>query len=281
YWLGRARLAAGDELPAADAFREVLELDPFSYYGMLAARRLGTSLGALTLPEPPEISPNLARRVEYGLARVDILREIGLTEEADLELAWLRHDFADQPEALYPIAEYLLGSSTPMAGALLAREIEAIRGTWDDRLLRIAYPFPHRETIMREAERQGLKPFEVAGLIRQESFFNPNAVSAAGAVGLMQVMPETATGLARRLGISGFRSSMLRDPTINMRLGALYLADQMKRWDGRLSDVLGAYNAGPNRVVRWRTFPEHGDDEIYIERIPIAETRDYVKRVKL
>ncbi len=281
YWLGRAHLAAADEPNARTAFREALELDPFSYYGMLAAERLGSTIAELPLPDPPDLEPESARQVEYGLSRVDILREIGLPMEADLELSRLRDEFAEYPPALYPVAEYLLGGSAPMSGALLARDIERATGSWDDRLLRIVYPFPHREIIMTEAERRGLIPFEVAGLIRQESFFNPNAVSAAGAIGLMQVMPQTGAGLARRTGINGFNSSMLRDPSINMRLGSLYLADQMDRWNGRLSDVLSAYNAGPNRVARWRTFPEHADDEIYIERIPIAETRDYVKRVKL
>jgi soluble lytic murein transglycosylase len=125
-----------------------------------------------------------------------------------------------------------------------------------------------------------LDPYVVAGLIRQESLFNPVAVSPAGAIGLMQVMPATGRSLAQRVGIGTFNPEMLKQPETNVRLGTLFLADQMRRWNGHEPDVFAAYNAGPNRVVRWRQFPEHADEDLYAERIPFAETRDYVKKLR-
>jgi soluble lytic murein transglycosylase len=281
YWLGRAQLAAGSSADARERFQEVFELDPISYYGMLAARRLGTTIGAIELAEPPAVEDRTAATIEFAFFRIDLLREVGLVEESDLELGRLQEVLAGDQAALYSVAEALSRHGQPVAGALLGRRIQQTRGVWDDRLLAIVYQFPFEELVVREARRQGLDPFAVAGLIRQESLFNPTAVSPAGAIGLMQVMPGTAAGLARRAGISNFQPTMLRDPSVNLRVGTMYLADQMTRWGGRLSDVYGSYNAGPNRVVRWRQLPEHRDDEIYIERIPIAETRDYVKRVTL
>jgi len=281
YWRGRAHLLQGETTAAEARFREVLETDPFSYYGMLAADRLGTSLRTVPLPESPPVDPGATRSLEHVFYRIDVLRELGLVEEGDFEMARLQAQVGDDHGTLYTLAEGMSERGQPIAGALLGRRVHQQRGQWDDRLLRIVYQFPFQELVMREARRNRLDPFAVAGLIRQESFFNPTAVSPAGAVGLMQVMPQTASGLARGAGISGFQASMLRDPDINVRLGTLFLANQMTRWNGRLSDVYAAYNAGPNRVVRWRQLPEHRDDEVYVERIPIAETRDYVKRVRL
>jgi soluble lytic murein transglycosylase len=281
YWLGRAQLALGDQAEAEERFREVLRLDPFSYYGMLAAERVGASLRTVRLPEPPALDPRAAEAIEYAFFRLDVLRDAGLTDEAELELGRLQESMAENHAALYYVAEAMSRHGQPIAGALLGRRIQQARGVWDDRLLRIVFQFPYRELVVRESRRQGLDPYAVAGLIRQESFFNPVAVSPAGAVGLMQVMPQTAAGLARRGGITNYQAGLLRNPDTNVRLGTLFLADQMNRWGGRLSDVYGAYNAGPTRVARWRQFAEHRDDEIYVERIPIAETRDYVKRVRL
>lgn len=281
YWMGRVNDAMGMSAEARARYREVFEMHPFSYYGMLSARRLGMTLADVPVGDPPPVGPHVEAAIETAFFRMDVLREVGLATEAGLELARLQEIVEDDAGALYAIAEAMSEHGEPVAGALLGRRIQDASGDWDDRLLRIVFQFPYQDLVVREATRNGLDPYAVAGLIRQESFFNPVAESAAGAVGLMQVMPSTATGLARRAGVSGFNARMLRDPATNLRLGSLYLADQMARWNGRLSDVLGAYNGGPTRVARWSSFPEHADDEIYIERIPIAETRDYVKRVTL
>jgi soluble lytic murein transglycosylase len=110
--------------------------------------------------------------------------------------------------------------------------------------------------------------------------FNAGAVSPAGAIGLMQVMPATGRILARAVGVRRFDPEMLERPDVNVHLGMKYLADQLRTWNGRVVPVLAAYNAGPARVQRWREFPEWGRDELFAERIPYQETRDYVKIVQ-
>ncbi len=280
YWMGRAHLLAGNRDAARDAFEETLRIDPFSYYGGLAAERLGGSLGQIPLAPAPPVAGGAEDDVELAMLRMDLLREMEMNEAAAFEMSLLRSRAQGSTEALYRVAEGMIERGQPIAGALLGREIHRERGEWDERLLRIVFQYPYRDLIEREARRTGLDPFMIAGLIRQESLFNPIAVSPVGAVGLMQVMPATARGLAQRAGIRSFQTSMLRDPETNVRLGTLFLADQMRRWSGNRNDVFAAYNAGPNRVVRWRTFAERADEDVYVERIPIAETRDYVKKVR-
>lgn len=104
--------------------------------------------------------------------------------------------------------------------------------------------------------------------------------SPVGAVGLMQIMPRTGEELARKAGLTGFDPSILQRPEINLHLGMLYIAELMQRFGNRLPSVLAAYNAGPHRVARWRQYPEYQDEELFAERIPFEETRDYVKVVQ-
>jgi soluble lytic murein transglycosylase len=96
----------------------------------------------------------------------------------------------------------------------------------------------------------------------------------------MQVLPSTGRALARKDGVSPFQTAQLYQPGTNVRLGTLYFADLLSRYDGRISYVLAAYNAGPSRVARWREMPEAGDPDLFAERIPFRETRDYVKVVQ-
>lgn len=280
YWAGRASAAAGDAEEARRRYSEARAADPVSYYGARAAERLGETVRLGGLPAAPVAGAGARAEVEDAFFRMGVLRELGMEEETGFELARLRERLAGDLPALYLVAEGMVPLGRPVAAALLGREIQQRRGAWDERLLRIVYPYPYRELVEAEARRRGVDPFLAAGLIRQESWFNPVAVSPAGAVGLMQVMPETGRMLARREGIAGFEPGMLRDPRTNVRLGMRFLADQLRRYP-TLTDAFAAYNAGPGRVARWRSFPEHRDEDLFVERIPFQETRDYVKKVRL
>jgi soluble lytic murein transglycosylase len=277
YWAGRA---AADPEEGRRFFREARAADPVSFHAARAAERLGEPLTLAGLPAPPEPDPRVRADVEAAFFRMDLLRELGLEAEAAFELARLRERHAGDPVALYLVAEGMIPRGQPVAAAILGQEIRKARGAWDRRLLRIAYQFPYRELVEREAERNGLDPYVVAGLIRQESWFNPRAVSPVGAIGLMQVMPETGRGLARGAGVQGFEPSMLHRPEVNVRLGTRFLAAQLRRYRTR-TEAFAAYNAGPGRVARWRAFPEYRDEDLFVERIPFEETRNYVKKVRL
>ncbi|MCH7775225.1 MAG: lytic transglycosylase domain-containing protein, partial [Gemmatimonadetes bacterium] len=123
-----------------------------------------------------------------------------------------------------------------------------------------------------------LDPFLLAALVRQESAFDADATSRAGARGLMQLMPATARGLARQLGVD-WDNAFLGIADANVHLGAAHLAQMLRQYGGEIVPALAAYNAGGSRVRRWLRFPEAraGDWFLFIERIPFAETRGYVQ----
>jgi soluble lytic murein transglycosylase len=277
YWAGRMAASAGDSAKAGRHLRAALAAEPFSAYGVWAASRLGVPVAAQGLPPGPQTPAEVRAEAQAGVLRVAILTELGLEEAAAFEMERVKARVSSSPGGLYAVADALLSEGRTMQGALLGREIFRAEGQWNDRLLRIVYPFPFRSIVEAEAARHGLEAALVAGLIRQESLWNPTAVSSAGAIGLMQLMPATATSLASRQGIPRFMTSMLRDPATNVRLGCAYLAEQMRLRNGRLVDVFAAYNAGPSRLARWRELPEYAEEDLFAERIPFAETRDYVK----
>ncbi len=143
----------------------------------------------------------------------------------------------------------------------------------------ILFPEPYWSTIESESAKNGLDPFMVASLIRQESEFNPTVVSYANAWGLMQLLPRVGAELARKDGIRHFDHNELLNPTVNIRLGTQYLRQTLNKFDNQPEYAFAAYNAGDDRVVDWRSgAPFHGIDE-FVESIPFTETREYVQGI--
>jgi soluble lytic murein transglycosylase len=144
---------------------------------------------------------------------------------------------------------------------------------------RILFPEPYWETIKAESAKNSLDPYLVASLIRQESEFNPSAVSPASAYGLMQLLPSVGKSLAREEGMSGFQTFQLLDPATNIRLGTRYLRKTLDHFGGVTEYALAAYNAGDSRVTDWQSAgPYQGIDE-FVESIPFTETREYVQAI--
>lgn len=280
YWWAIALEAAGAPDSARLVLAEVRRTDPFSYYGLRAGERLGAGLWDFEASTVAAASAELRAQIVARLDVVDVLRGAGLAESAAFEAARIVDAFSGTDGALYALGEGYHARDQTFDGIRIGRELLRREGAWNRSLLELVYPFPYRSLVLREAAANGLDPFLVAGLIRQESMFNTNARSPAGAVGLMQVMPRTGTSVARVVGINAFQPSRLTDPGINLRIGSRYLADQIRSHNGRLVDAIAAYNAGSQRVTRWKAFPEYRDPELFIERIPFQETRDYVKVVQ-
>ncbi|HKZ00971.1 MAG TPA: lytic transglycosylase domain-containing protein, partial [Pyrinomonadaceae bacterium] len=150
---------------------------------------------------------------------------------------------------------------------------ELTREEWD-----VFYPLSYWSIIVGESRARKLDPFQVAGLIRQETIFNSRARSSANAYGLMQVLVPTARLTAKRYGFdTAITAERLFEPRLNIQLGTAYLRDQIDRF-GRIEYVAAAYNAGPIRVVRWRESLPADIDE-WVEAIPFRETRLYVQGV--
>jgi soluble lytic murein transglycosylase-like protein len=146
-------------------------------------------------------------------------------------------------------------------------------------VLRLFYPPSYEAFIRPAAERHGVPARLASALIKQESGFDPNAVSRVGARGLMQLMPATGAEQARKEGLAGFHPDSLFVPAVNVRLGVAYLGDLLRRHGGDVSLTLAHYNAGPTALERWMPRLEGRPPEDVAEDIGYAETREYVKRV--
>jgi soluble lytic murein transglycosylase len=279
YWAARSYLALGRDEDARAVLRRLREVEPLSYYGI----RAGELLDQPALAIPMEAEPGRVARtdslVRQALRRVDVLAELDRREELVHEVERLRAHFAREDGGDYALAEALNKRGYTLTGIGIGWDIHRREGAWNPRLLRIIYPFPFQELVLPESRERGLDPYLVAAVIRRESAFNPTVTSHAGAIGLMQIMPATGRGLAQGAGIRRFNVEHLRQPELNVHLGVRYLDHLARQYDGELHLVLSAYNAGPARANRWRQMPEIRDAELFAERIPFAETRDYVKKV--
>jgi soluble lytic murein transglycosylase len=277
YWAGRAAAARGDGAGARQRWREVRAKEPLSYYSVRAAERLGERYWPVALSPAPADAPAAVEKLRGWMETLDLLQQAGLWREAEDDVARRVQEAGTDRALLYPLAEALEARGFAPQGIRIGLAIRKAGAPYDLRLARILYPFPYRGMVAAEAEERGLDPFLVAALIRQESSFKPRARSRVGALGLMQVMPGTASGMASGAGISGYEADMLLNPEINVHLGIRFLSAQMRSYNGDLPLVFISYNAGPARANRWRSFPEFRDRELFTERIPFDETRDYVK----
>jgi soluble lytic murein transglycosylase len=144
---------------------------------------------------------------------------------------------------------------------------------------RILFPEPYWDTIKAESAKNGLDPYLVASLMRQESEFKPDVISYANAYGLMQIEPSVGKMLAKQEGISGFQTYQLLNPETNIRLGCKYLRQMLDHFGGVQEYALAAYNAGDSRVIDWQAAgPYRGMDE-FVESIPFTQTREYVQSI--
>lgn len=141
----------------------------------------------------------------------------------------------------------------------------------------LLFPRPYWEQIKASSAAQGLDPFMVAALIRQETEFNPGAISHANAWGLMQLIPSSGKAEAKRVGIKKFNNQMLLNPAINIQLGTSYLKRAIDRFNGQPVYVYAAYNAGDTPVRAWMANNDYRDIAEFVETIPYTETREYVQ----
>src|SRR5436190_2345621 len=268
YWYGRALAAQGEETGSRAYYLRIAGQTDF--YGLLAAEELGY---VSTLPEtsyvPTEAEVDAARQ-EPGLARALELIRLGLRTEGVKEWLFSIRYFDD--------AKLLAASEFARRSQIWDRSIQAADRTVRTHNFALRYPLPYREVFFEYAKTYDLDVAWILGLVRQESRFITDARSAAGAAGLMQVMPRTARFVAHKIGLRNYQRKGVTEIETNVTLGAGYMRlvlDQLG------SPVLAsaAYNAGPSRARRWRDTSRSLEGAIYTETIPFSETRDYVKKV--
>ncbi len=301
YWAARDSERAGLLGEAAALYEAMLQRYGATWYGYLAKQRLD----ALRPPGhasrfPMKTDAALVARAVANLKPVTVAEETaGPAEAARLEraaqlsaAAWDEAAHAELDRALegkqtsprLNLAKaqlYRARNDNVQAFNVLRRSFpdysqmepeELTPDEWD-----VFYPLAFWDAIKQEAAARSLDPYTVAGLIRQESVFNPRAVSHADAYGLMQLLVPTARMMAKGGDGAVTAESLLSDPRLNIRLGTSYLKDQLDKY-GRIEYVAAAYNAGPGRVVQWRASLPLQMDE-WTEAIPFRETRGYVQGV--
>ncbi len=148
-------------------------------------------------------------------------------------------------------------------------------------LAKAVYPIKYKEYILEYSEKYSLNPNLVAAIIKTESKFDVNAKSSKGAMGAMQIMPDTGEWIAEQLGIENFTIDMLYNEKINIEMGCWYLNNLNTEFKGNFQLVVAAYNGGPGNVKKWLKDEECSRDGVNLQNIPFKETNKYVKKVKL
>jgi soluble lytic murein transglycosylase len=271
YWSGRALATLGDSARARDRWLWVTRNEPLSYYGALAAQRLGEEPWA---PDEARDRFDRYREVDDAMSRADLLQELGMLLEARLEYDALVSDERS-------LGKLLAAGNAFRARGMTARAIDVGRrtadaGVNDARAYRLFYPLVEPDIVAAEAAQRGIEPSLVAAIIRQESNFNPHAKSRVGARGLMQVMPSVGRRIARAEDIPAWRTALLYQPDVNLHIGTTHLQAFTGHYD-HPARALAAYNAGASRVAKWSRFAGARDPELFVERIPFPETKNYVK----
>jgi soluble lytic murein transglycosylase len=284
YWAGRALEALGERPMALALYRDTASRVPNGYYGILAARRLaGRPPAPLAAPIRLAADPLAPIGGDPHYRRAEALRSAGFEGHALGELEALGREGILDPErgwALGVVYARLGDVGRSLRHLRRSLGVAAEAGTPGLRpdFWRLYYPVGYDALVREAAQRADLDPFFVAAVIREESSYDPRARSAVGAVGLMQLMPETARDLAAEARVAYAAPAALWEPPVNIALGAHYLGRLRARFQEPLL-VAAGYNAGPQRVQRWLQERRIDDLEEWVDQIPFDETRGFVKRV--
>jgi soluble lytic murein transglycosylase len=289
YWRARA-LERQSDVRAAELYQQVCRRYALTYYCQLVRGRAGA---ALLLPEAPAPSAGItgpfraeARQELEGdlhYRKAMELKHLRQEQEAARELASVAERYARDSGALLALTGLLSEAGAHHEALRIARinfrdSLERGSDPVPAGFWAVAYPTVHLVTIRTYAGSR-VDPYLAAAIIREESQYDSRAVSRAGALGLMQVMPETAKAVARRIGLAEGTREDLFTPETNIRYGTGYLDQLLEQYGGNVVYAVAAYNAGPAAVSSWIAKNGARDLEEFVELIPYQETRQYVKRV--
>jgi soluble lytic murein transglycosylase len=237
---------------------------------LLAEDELGDVLTATPINYVPTESEVQQIQNQPAIQRVLELQRIGLKWESRSEWSWATRDYDDKQ--LLAAAELALRQGWYDVAINTAERTKSVHS------YTLRFPTPYRETVTNFSKDYGVDEAWVYGLTRQESRFNPSAKSGVGAAGVMQVMPETAAWIAKRMNLGGYRQDKIHQLDTNVQLGTYYLRYTLDMMNGQTPLATAAYNAGPGRVKNWMA-DQPIEGAIYVENIPILETRAYVQKV--
>jgi soluble lytic murein transglycosylase len=268
YWKARALKALGKS-DEAEAILKPLAAE-FNFYGQLATEELGGKITSPATLFKPSAEDTRAVSQLPGIRRALELYRFNLRLDGIREWLWTIRGFDDK--------QLLTAAEVARRHEIYDRAINTADRTVALHDFSLRYLAPYREVLKVRAGELGLDEAWVYGLIRQESRFIADAKSGAGASGLMQLMPATASWVAKKLGLKDWRWSQVTEIDTNVSLGTYYLRHVLDTLDGQPVLASAAYNAGPGRARNWRPGTAI-EGAVYAETIPFNETRDYVKKV--
>lgn len=295
YFLGRLAQNAGDMPSARAFFNEAATEYPNQFYATVSRERISKLPKAVPSETVGEFLktvsfPQRARTQDFTVTpaakvrtqRAALLAKAGMKDLAENELRF-GADQGEQPVVLGMELAKLLSADDPAQsmryikryarGYLLTPISSAPNEFW-----RMAFPLPYRAPLDRHTKQYDVDLYLMAGLIRQESEFDPKAVSVAKARGLTQIMPSTGRDLAKRLKVS-YSLPKLLEPEFNLQLGTYYFSWLTKQLNGNTEATIASYNAGMSRAKTWLTWNEFKEPAEFIETVPITQTREYVQAV--
>jgi soluble lytic murein transglycosylase len=306
YWSGKALAAQGETASAKAKYQSAATVRPVDYYVMRAQAALDPP------PSSRDFDPSQAASADeaelarwfssHGLdlnaaaqaasqdpayIRATALVQHGLYREANWEFEIFLTTYADKPDRLYwlaarfgemglPNAQLKLGTAA-LNGATAEGQVSIL--DVPTALARVASPLAFPDLVSAAAQARGFDPLLFTSLMHQESDFDPYVESVARAKGLTQIIPQTGTEISRALGIQNFNQDDLYQPKQNVRFGAFYFSERLKR-NGSVDRALASYNAGDGNVDNWTT-PGREDPDVFTEFISFEETHNYVKKIQM
>ncbi|MGA7669518.1 MAG: transglycosylase SLT domain-containing protein [Nitrolancea sp.] len=307
FWEGKAYQKIGDMEKAKRAWTDATNADPYGYYGLRANQMLLGSQPVIDEQPNSNLSTSSSPTAQNELAdwfalvgssdqdarasleqdpgyqRMSALYELGLDTEGDWEMSSLADKYDGSPASLAALGELLRDSGQYNATYRVGIKLQIVAdnaGTHLPMMLqRLAYPIAYPELVQGQSNIRGVDPYLFLALVRQESGYDPTVTSSADAIGLAQIIPSTAAGMAGPLGVNNWSANMLYRPTIAVQFGVSFLSDRLATYNRQILPALAAYNAGEGNVAGWLTSGQVGDPDLFMERIPFPETHDYVKIV--
>lgn len=300
YFLGRLLERKNDNASARACYEELVTRFPNTYYAVLARGKLKEPVIEAATPSPemqqflhsvswppreqfPSFTPSEA--VEARMNRAQLLDLTGLTDMAEGELKFGAHNDGVQHNVYaFELAKMAAAHGNPDQAmhAIKAYAPDYLYMPLDEAPLHfweLAFPLAYRDCIEQYSKAQGLDPYLVAALIRQESEFNVKVISHANAYGLMQLLPSTGRDLARHFGIRRLPASQLLTADRNIQLGSYYFRNLLNSYGGEAELALASYNAGPGHAATWQTWGPFREPAEFIEAVPFHETRGYIQIV--
>jgi soluble lytic murein transglycosylase len=308
FWQAKSHKKLGENEEATNLYKEIVSNKTYSYYTFASKNELenmgiSADIGLIDTsvqpdnPEIAEILPEVYKDIENNnintssenskYSHVEKAKElliIEFYESADKEIETASKEFEEDNMGILQISTLYLKAkdyinSQKIIAKYYSKLTDNLISPYRDYFYYLLYPYGFKEYVVHYSAEFDIDPLFVLAVIREESRFNPEAGSYAGALGLMQIIPNTGKSIAKALGIENFNNDMLYDPETSIKMGTYYLKRQMDNFNANLYFTCGAYNGGPGAMKKW--ISKWGDKEIdeFIEYIPYDETRNYVKKV--